>query len=67
LVVQNKVFDATAFLEFHPAGRKTILRHAGTDCLEHYEFHGSRARKLWAKCEIGRVAGAPEPSSCALM
>ena len=31
MVVSDKVYDLTEFLDFHPAGVEIMLEHAGTD------------------------------------
>jgi cytochrome b involved in lipid metabolism len=67
LVVEDTVYDATSFLDWHPAGKKTILRHAGTDCSAHLEFHSRKARKIWATLEIGRLPENAKPRMCSLM
>ena len=37
IVVHNKVYDATRFLDDHPGGGESILIKAGTDCTEEIE------------------------------
>ena len=66
LVVGDRVFDVTTFLDWHPAGRKTILRVAGTDVTEHFAFHSSKAKRVWAQLEIGRLPENKPKSSCTL-
>ncbi len=55
LVAHGKVYDVTAFLSKHPGGMQSILRHAGTECSEDYDFHCCSAQKLWNEFLIGRV------------
>lgn len=55
LIAHGKVYDAYRFLDFHPAGRATILRYNGTDCSHHFDFHSQDAQKLWKKFEVGRI------------
>jgi predicted heme/steroid binding protein len=55
LVVNGRVYDATAFIPYHPAGTAAILRHAGQDCTLDFNFHSKTAQKLWSKLQIGRV------------
>ena len=55
LVAHGKVYDVTPFLEAHPAGTTSIMRHAGTDATRDFEFHSHGAQKLWDRFHIGYV------------
>ena len=55
LIAHGRVYDVTPMLKRHPAGAKPILRHAGRDATESYDFHTRAARKHWDACCIGRV------------
>jgi len=57
LVVHNKVYDVTRFLEEHPGGEEVMLEQAGTDCSEAFEDvgHSSDARDLLKDYYIGEV------------
>lgn len=57
IVVDNLVLDATNFLQYHPAGRRSILNVAGTRCDTHFDFHSNAAQQLFFKFVIGRVQG----------
>lgn len=48
------VYDVTPFLSIHPGGRGSILRHAGGEASEDFDFHGAEARKLWGQYAVGR-------------
>jgi nitrate reductase (NAD(P)H) len=37
IVVHNKVYNATKFLDDHPGGAESILINAGTDCTDEFE------------------------------
>ncbi|KAL6057695.1 fatty acid alpha-hydroxylase [Balamuthia mandrillaris] len=65
LIVGRKVYDVTPFLHKHPAGANSILRHAGTDATEDFNFHSKSAQRLWDKYLIGRLEG--EDKKCLLM
>jgi len=40
VVVDNKVYDVTHFLDEHPGGKKILLQKGGTDATEEFEmFH----------------------------
>ena len=55
LVSRGKVYDVTPFLKKHPAGVGAILRHAGTDSTEDFDFHSKGARAQWKEYKIGKV------------
>ena len=51
--IHNKVYDVTAFLSRHPAGEFAILRHGGTDSTIDFDFHSSKAQRMWAPYLVG--------------
>ena len=53
LIAHNRVYDVTKFLSHHPAGDAAILRKGGTDATIDFDFHSSRAQKMWAPFLIG--------------
>ncbi len=53
LAAHGNVYDVTRFIPSHPAGEYAILRHAGTESTVHFDFHSSKARKMWAAYHIG--------------
>ena len=55
LVAHGRIYDVTLFMDSHPGGIASIMKHAGSDSTVDYEFHSSKARKLWAKYYIGRI------------
>jgi len=56
IVVNDLVFDVTAFLPYHPASSECILKNSGgIDCELHFKFHSKNALKLLNKFVIGRV------------
>jgi len=57
LIAHGNVYDVTAFLDSHPAGPASILRHAGTDATRDFDFHSRGAQKLWAKFQVGYLHG----------
>lgn len=60
LVIHNKVFDLTAFLNEHPGGEEVLIEHAGKDATEAFEDvgHSSDAREMMAKFKIGEIIEA---------
>lgn len=67
LVAHGMVFDVTSFLTEHPAGISTIMRHAGQESTEDFDFHSPTAQKLWREYKIGTLKGYKAPSSCCTM
>jgi len=56
LVAHGRVYDVTAFIKSHPAGEFAIVRHAGTDSSLDFDFHPTRAQKMWTPYLLGYVA-----------
>lgn len=67
LVVGWRVLDVTEFLDVHPAGKQSILRHASEDCTQDFDFHSDLAQSLWITYQIGVLEGATIPSRCIIM
>ncbi|KAL1512352.1 hypothetical protein AB1Y20_005612 [Prymnesium parvum] len=55
LVAHGKVYDVTSFLKLHPAGEFSIVRHAGKDASEDFDFHHKEAQKMWSPYFLGYV------------
>jgi len=57
IVIHNKVYDVTKFLEEHPGGEEVLLEQAGGDASEAFEDvgHSSDARELMKDYYIGEV------------
>uniref|UniRef100_A0A0B7B5F4 Cytochrome b5 n=1 Tax=Arion vulgaris TaxID=1028688 RepID=A0A0B7B5F4_9EUPU len=57
IVIHNKVYDVTKFLEEHPGGEEVLLEQAGGDASEAFEDvgHSSDARDLMKDYYIGEV------------
>ncbi|XP_048483222.1 NADH-cytochrome b5 reductase-like protein alnC isoform X2 [Plutella xylostella] len=67
IIIANKVYDVTSFLEEHPGGADSLLEVAGQDGTRQFEDvgHSEDARKLLKKYYIGDlpVSEAGEGSS----
>ena len=57
LIAHGRVYDVTLFLRRHPAGDRSILRHAGTDSTVDFDFHPMHAQKMWAPFMLGYLEG----------
>jgi hypothetical protein len=56
ITAHGKVYDATKFLNCHPAGPRAILKKVGQDCTIDFDFHSAKARKeIWGPLEVGRL------------
>ena len=64
LIADGIVYDVTDWLLHHPAGVKSIVRHAGQDCTEDFHFHSKQAIQYWKKYQIGYIEGH---SSCMIL
>ncbi|XP_041455599.1 cytochrome b5-like isoform X2 [Lytechinus variegatus] len=58
LVIHNKVYDVTDFLDEHPGGEEVMIEQAGGDGSESFEDvgHSSDARELMKDYYIGELA-----------
>ena len=55
IIVNNKVYDITQFIQNHPGGTYCLLKNASLDCTEHLNFHDAFAKKLLETFFIGYV------------
>jgi len=57
IVIHDKVYDVTQFLEEHPGGEEVLLEQAGKDATEHFEDvgHSTDARTMMNDYLIGEV------------
>jgi cytochrome b involved in lipid metabolism len=65
LVAHGVVYDVTSFLAQHPAGVAAIMRHAGKESSEDFQFHSKSAQQLWREYKVGNLQG--HKSGCCLM
>lgn len=57
IIVKDKVYDATKYVEEHPGGEASLLLAAGQDCTEDFEaLHSSKAWKALERFYIGDLA-----------
>ncbi|KAL8909116.1 MAG: hypothetical protein Q9171_005182 [Xanthocarpia ochracea] len=66
IVVHDKVYDATAFVDEHPGGEEVLLDVGGQDATEAFEDvgHSDEARQILDGMEKGklkRMPGDPSP------
>jgi len=57
LIIHDKVYDVTKFLEEHPGGEEVLLEQAGKDATEAFEDvgHSTDAREMMKKFKIGEL------------
>jgi len=58
IVIHDKVYDVTKFLEEHPGGEEVLLEQSGKDATESFEDvgHSSDARDLMKDYLVGELA-----------
>lgn len=57
LIIHDKVYDITHFMEEHPGGEEVLLEQAGTDATESFEDvgHSTDAREMLQQYYIGEL------------
>jgi len=57
LIIHDKVYDVTKFLDEHPGGEEVLLEQAGQDSTESFEDvgHSTDARELMKDYYIGEL------------
>ena len=60
MVIHDKVFDVTAFLNEHPGGEEILLDHGGKDASEDFNDvgHSTDALEMMNKYQIGEIVEA---------
>ena len=46
MIINNKVYDITPYVQIHPGGVTALVRFAGRDGSENVEFHSKKMMKL---------------------
>ena len=49
LVSHGKVYDVTKVVRSHPGGANSILRHAGKESSDDFDFHSTSGRKMYVR------------------
>ncbi|KAG5849275.1 cytochrome b5-like [Anguilla anguilla] len=57
LIIHDKVYDITSFMEEHPGGEEVLLEQAGADATESFEDvgHSTDAREMLEQYLIGEL------------
>jgi len=57
LIIHDKVYDITTFLEEHPGGEEVLLEQGGTDATESFEDvgHSTDAREMLEQYYLGEL------------
>lgn len=57
LIIHEKVYDITSFLEEHPGGEEVLLEQAGADATESFEDvgHSTDAREMLEEYYLGEL------------
>jgi cytochrome b involved in lipid metabolism len=64
VIANNNVYDVTFFLNFHPGGKLAILKNAGKEQTESYNFHGQLAKTMWKSYKIGELSYSNKSNKC---
>ncbi|KAH7152683.1 cytochrome b5-like heme/steroid binding domain-containing protein [Dactylonectria macrodidyma] len=67
IVIHDKVYNCSSFIDEHPGGEEVMMDLAGADATEAFEDvgHSDEAREILEKLHIGdlkRQAGDPKPT-----
>ncbi|KAJ3268584.1 hypothetical protein HDV01_002563 [Terramyces sp. JEL0728] len=66
IIVHDKVFDVTNFLNEHPGGKKVLLKVAGQDATKQFDqFHNAQILEKWAPKLMKGVIGSGAPAPAA--
>lgn len=64
IIVHNRVYDVSQFLDEHPGGKKILLKAAGTDASKQFDaFHNQAILEKYAHLAIGEVSTSPAPTT----
>lgn len=56
IIVKNRVYDCTEYLELHPGGMESIVMNGGADATEDFvAIHSNKATKMLEKYYIGNL------------
>ncbi|XP_054469174.1 cytochrome b5 isoform X2 [Anoplopoma fimbria] len=57
LIIKDKVYDITGFLEEHPGGEEVLIEQAGSDATESFEDvgHSTDAREMLQQYYVGEL------------
>lgn len=55
LVAHGNVYDVTSMVKRHPGGQRSIMRHAGQESTEDFDFHSKSGKKLYAELRLHDV------------
>ncbi|EGG15010.1 hypothetical protein DFA_09830 [Cavenderia fasciculata] len=47
MIIQNKVYDITEYIDRHPGGKNALLRFAGKDGSENVQFHSNKMLQIF--------------------
>ncbi|XP_034947778.1 cytochrome b5-like [Chelonus insularis] len=65
IIIHDKVYDVTQFLNEHPGGEEVLLDHKGVDASEDFDDvgHSADAHELMKKYMVGEIIDAEKKHS----
>jgi len=55
IIAHNKVYDVTHYINSHPGGTHALLKNAGSNQTNSYDFHTPEGKKIWEQYCIGYI------------
>lgn len=63
LIANGKVYNATPFLKQHPEHQERIMKKAGQDVTDDFDFHQNNQQQEWKKYKIGKLRNYKNPNA----
>ncbi|EAL67175.1 hypothetical protein DDB_G0280747 [Dictyostelium discoideum AX4] len=71
MIIHNKVYDITKYINHHPGGKNALLRFAGKDGTENVQFHSSKMLQIlndqYFIGHLQKDQQTVEPSRCTIV
>ena len=64
IIANDNVYDVTLFISLHPAGKDSIIKNAGKEQTDSYNYHNVVAKAWWKHYKIGKLKNADKVDGC---